>query len=431
MSINYRDLYFSIYEARNEDEREMRRLAAQERRAGKSDRMDSKSAEKYAASEKKSAEREDKKSKGKHIHGMADSVELEGDLVDEGMTMKDFKQQRSRQKQKEKRAADKLGPNRRAGIHADKASPERAARHRANVDPDFEGNDERNYPGGKLRPNKVRKAKALGELTKEAKDNSYLETDMKKRRENNEKAVEDMKKTKAHGDMVKAARKHFEEVIKEEDPCWKGYTQVGMKKKGGREVPNCVPSKGVPKAKGYKEEVEQIDEISTRLAGKVVNARIERTGAAADRENKVRTPQNVRDTVAAADKEARARKLAAGVRKRRAANEEIEIQERALDTAEKGEKERLVKGMKKSAADFKKRYGERAKSVMYATATKKAKEHMDTSKSDRRYSVEEVTMGEAAEAPEAPRKGRRPSEIAKRENLNALIAKIREKDTKG
>jgi hypothetical protein len=39
------------------------------------------------------------------------------------------------------------------------------------------------------------------------KGDSYLETDMKKRRENNEKAVEDMKKTKAHADMVKAARK--------------------------------------------------------------------------------------------------------------------------------------------------------------------------------------------------------------------------------
>lgn len=25
------------------------------------------------------------------------------------------------------------------------------------------------------------------------------------------------------------------------DPCWKGYQMVGMKKKGGREVPNCVP----------------------------------------------------------------------------------------------------------------------------------------------------------------------------------------------
>jgi hypothetical protein len=88
--------------------------------------------------------------------------------VEEGMTMKDFKQQRSRQKQKEKRAADKIAPNRRKDIHTDKASPERAARHRANVDPDFEGNDERNYPGGKLSPKKVRKAKALGELGESA-----------------------------------------------------------------------------------------------------------------------------------------------------------------------------------------------------------------------------------------------------------------------
>jgi len=133
----------------------------------------------------------------------------DGDL-DEEMTMKDFKQQRSRQKQKEKRAADKIAPGRRAGIHADKASPERAARHRANVDPDFEGNDERNYPGGKLRPNKVRKAKALGELG----ESSHLETDMKKRAEANEKARKEIMKTKAHADMVKAARKHFNEAKK-------------------------------------------------------------------------------------------------------------------------------------------------------------------------------------------------------------------------
>jgi hypothetical protein len=35
-------------------------------------------------------------------------------------------------------------------------------------------------------------------------------------------------------------------------PCWKGYVQVGMKRKGGRRVPNCVPaSSGIaqPKAK--------------------------------------------------------------------------------------------------------------------------------------------------------------------------------------
>ncbi len=82
--------------------------------------------------------------------------------------------------------------------------------------------------------------------------------------------------------------------------------------------------------KNRKEEFEQLDEISTKLAGKVVNARIERTGAAADRENKARTPQNVRDTVAAADKEAKARKLASGVRARRAA--ELNKEERELSS---------------------------------------------------------------------------------------------------
>jgi len=25
------------------------------------------------------------------------------------------------------------------------------------------------------------------------------------------------------------------------NPCWKGYKQVGMKKKNGKMVPNCVP----------------------------------------------------------------------------------------------------------------------------------------------------------------------------------------------
>ena len=27
------------------------------------------------------------------------------------------------------------------------------------------------------------------------------------------------------------------------DPCWEGYEQVGMKKKNGEKVPNCVPEK--------------------------------------------------------------------------------------------------------------------------------------------------------------------------------------------
>jgi hypothetical protein len=94
-------------------------------------------------------------------------------------------------------------------------------------------------------------------------------------------------------------------------------------------------------------------------------------------------PQKERDA-------ARARALAKSkaAREKKKTNNEEFVSERALDTAETGEKERLVKGLKKSAADFKKRYGSRWKNVMYATATARAKEHMDTSKSDRRYSVE-------------------------------------------
>ena len=75
---------------------------------------------------------------------------------------------------------------------------------------------------------------------------------------------------------------------------------------------------------------------------------------------------------------------------------EKEVQvERALDTFEKGEKERVVKGMKKDTAGFKNRYGKRWKDVMYATATKKAKEAGDTSKSDKRYAYEANEIGEA------------------------------------
>lgn len=28
---------------------------------------------------------------------------------------------------------------------------------------------------------------------------------------------------------------------KTNDPCWKGYQQAGMKIKGSKKVPNCVP----------------------------------------------------------------------------------------------------------------------------------------------------------------------------------------------
>ena len=45
---------------------------------------------------------------------------------------------------------------------------------------------------------------------------------------------------------------------------------------------------------------------------------------------------------------------------------------RSMTKGEEKEKERLVKGMKKDKAGFKKRYGKDAEAVMYATATKQA-----------------------------------------------------------
>lgn len=44
------------------------------------------------------------------------------------------------------------------------------------------------------------------------------------------------------GEATRAVELGPEDLVAEDsDPCWKNYKMVGMKKKGGREVPNCVP----------------------------------------------------------------------------------------------------------------------------------------------------------------------------------------------
>ena len=51
------------------------------------------------------------------------------------------------------------------------------------------------------------------------------------------------------------------------------------------------------------------------------------------------------------------------------------LQERELSKGEEKEKERIVTGMKKNKSDFNDRYGDDAEAVMYATATKRAKQN--------------------------------------------------------
>ena len=50
-----------------------------------------------------------------------------------------------------------------------------------------------------------------------------------------------------------------------------------------------------------------------------------------------------------------------------------DVTERSLTKGEEKKKEKTLKGMKKNKDDFKKRYGDEAEAVMYATATKMAK----------------------------------------------------------
>jgi hypothetical protein len=42
-----------------------------------------------------------------------------------------------------------------------------------------------------------------------------------------------------HQEKMTTFKEYLDEA--EADPCWKGYKQLGMKKKNGKEVPNCIP----------------------------------------------------------------------------------------------------------------------------------------------------------------------------------------------
>lgn len=61
-----------------------------------------------------------------------------------------------------------------------------------------------------------------------------------------------------------------EEVKMKDDPCWKDYKMVGMKKKNGKEVPNCVPKEEVEIKEGGMKEIDtnkkELERLSTRLS---------------------------------------------------------------------------------------------------------------------------------------------------------------------
>lgn len=109
--------------------------------------------------------------------------------------------------------------------------------------------------------------------------------------------------------------------------------------------------------------------------GKTVAKAAAVTHEAGRRAGESKVGQAIKKGAAAAGK-AVAKKVKSDIEttKKALKKEEIELEEKTLTSAETKKKEQIVKSMKKGLSGFKSRYGDRAKEVMYATATKRAKE---------------------------------------------------------
>jgi hypothetical protein len=211
--------------------------------------------------------------------------------------------------------------------------------------------------------------KSLSKMKKEEVDNETYEKEMK-----DQKAKFDGKKKGA--DVAKASV----QAVKVEEEV---------------EVIDANEINGVT-IETIEEEVDLLEGILSKVAGKLANA----TGV---------TPQHVANsTISALNKKAPGTKMhnhpnfskfksdvhahissaknaeeaihrssdshVMSLAKKHFTEEVDTIEERTLTEPEMKKREEYVKGMKKKMAGFKERYGERAKSVIYATAAKMAKE---------------------------------------------------------
>ena len=71
-------------------------------------------------------------------------------------------------------------------------------------------------------------------------------------------------------DLLKEAEieKEQDVLFGEDTPCWKGYKQVGMKMKNGKEVPNCVP---IDESKIVEEDEYGIVESTDFIADNILS----------------------------------------------------------------------------------------------------------------------------------------------------------------
>ena len=204
-------------------------------------------------------------------------------------------------------------------------------------------------------------------------------------------AIEKEKKMKKFSEMLDLINsqglKALSEMIKEEpdnETFTKELKDQEAKAAGKKKQPDLA--KGAIQSVKVEEDVEQIDELTGK--GQLPSIKKAHTAASDAAKQKLDTvrstnvklpvPKEKTARISAldfADKQHRAQATRAGALMKKAGiKEETEqVEERSLTEPEMKKKEEIVKSMKKGLAGFKARYGDRAKEVMYATATKQAK----------------------------------------------------------
>jgi hypothetical protein len=137
---------------------------------------------------------------------------------------------------------------------------------------------------------------------------------------------------------------------KKQPELTKGYVQAVKSEETEIEVIDADKANGV-----------RIDNIEEGLMSGVKNVVKSAVSTVKDVQSKERAFQ--------AQKQKKAGEVLSQLRKEES---EEQIEEREMTEPEMKKREEIVKSMKKGMAGFKERYGERAKNVMYATATKQA-----------------------------------------------------------
>jgi hypothetical protein len=169
-----------------------------------------------------------------------------------------------------------------------------------------------------------------------------------------------------------------------DEACWVGYKQVGMKKKGKKIVPNCVKEEGLRKwFKGSSSKDGKGGWVNVVTGGtcasdepgegvpKCVSSSKRASMTPAERRSAVRRKREQDPGQQSKSGAAKPTYVSTDSPTKKMKNEEY-VNEKTMTSTEKKKKEEIVKSMKKDVSGFKNRYGDRAKDVMYATATKMA-----------------------------------------------------------